>query len=222
MSAAIRSIDSRTDWTSVFPKAPWTTSRKAEMVGDKLTVSAFAFTFTDQRFSIQHPDGFHLCHIPMADHVEAGHEEVGKTGALCCHVFGMLRRSSITECTEHFSLTFAKSGYGHRDLNGDPNSLEIPRQRQRRVVLLAPRHVGHLVLLRGCRDYYRTVRSSAAGAGQRCPFDAPLERSVKAAGVYGGLRAGWKGRTTMVPCEVTAPGKWFISSYGNGVSAGVH
>jgi hypothetical protein len=41
-------------------------------------------------FSVQHSDGFRLRPIPMDDHVETGHEEVGETWALCGHVFGML------------------------------------------------------------------------------------------------------------------------------------
>jgi hypothetical protein len=83
------------------------------------------------------------------------------------------------------TLTLASTGHGHRNLNSGPNTLEIPRQRQRRTVLLAPRHVGHLVLLRSCRHHHRAMRPGAAGAGQRCPFDAPFDGTVEAAGVHG-------------------------------------
>jgi hypothetical protein len=54
-------------------------------------VSKNLLPFTDSYSSIQHPHGFRLRHVPMADHVETGHEEVGETGALHCHVFGMLQ-----------------------------------------------------------------------------------------------------------------------------------
>jgi hypothetical protein len=175
MSAANRRIVSPIDWTFASPKAPWTTSRKAEMVGAR-SRKAILLSFTNHIFSIQHPDGLRLCHISMADHVETGHEEVGKIGPLCCHVSGMNLPKT---------LTLASTGHGHRNLNSGPNTLEIPRQRQRRTVLLAPRHVGHLVLLRSCRHHHRAMRPGAAGAGQRCPFDAPFDGTVEAAGVHG-------------------------------------
>lgn len=89
MSAANRRIVFLTDWTSAYPKALWTTSRKAETVSDR-SRTATLLLFTNDVLSIQHPDGFHLCHLPLVDHVETRHEEVGETGPLCCHVFGML------------------------------------------------------------------------------------------------------------------------------------
>jgi hypothetical protein len=48
MSAATRSIVSRIGWTSASPKAPWTTSRKAEMVSDRSRISTFRCTLTDR------------------------------------------------------------------------------------------------------------------------------------------------------------------------------
>jgi hypothetical protein len=101
MSAANRRIVSPIDWTFASPKAPWTTSRKAEMVGAR-SRKAILLSFTNHIFSIQHPDGLRLCHISMADHVETGHEEVGKIGPLCCHVSGMPLplRYPLTERTE--------------------------------------------------------------------------------------------------------------------------
>ena len=89
MSAANRRIVFLTDWTSAYPKALWTTSRKAETVSDR-SRTASLLLFANDVLSIQHPDGFHLCHLPLVDHVETRHEEVGETGPLCCHVFGML------------------------------------------------------------------------------------------------------------------------------------
>ena len=90
MSAANRRIVFLTDWTSAYPKALWTTSRKAETVSDR-SRTASLLLFVNDVLSIQHPDGFHLCHLPLVDHVETRHEEVGETGALYCHVFGMLQ-----------------------------------------------------------------------------------------------------------------------------------
>lgn len=92
-SAASRSIVSRTDWTSASRKGHWTTSRKEGMVRAELEHHFYSHSLT--MFSIQHPDGFHLCHIPMADHVETGHEEVGEMGPLCRHVLGTLSTSTV-------------------------------------------------------------------------------------------------------------------------------
>jgi hypothetical protein len=124
----------------------------------------------------------------MVDHVEARHEEVGETGPLYRHVFGKSSPSLSTHNrnTYMYNLT----GHGHRHQHSHPNPLEIPRQRQRRTVLLAPRHVGHLVLFRGRRHHHRAMRSRAAGAGQRCSLDVPFDIAfdaavVEAAGVHG-------------------------------------
>lgn len=133
-------------------------------------------------FSMEHYDGLHLCIVPMVDHVETGHEEVGEDRPLCCHVSGML--PSLTPIPNAQDLTLAK-GHGHRNRICDPNTLEISRKRQRRIVLLAPRHVRHLVLLRSCGYHHRAMRPSAAGACERRPFDASY--FVKAATVHGGL-----------------------------------
>lgn len=115
----------------------------------------------------------------MAYHVETGHEEVGENWTLCCHVSGKLPPLSIILDAHNLTL---ETGYGHRNRVSCPNALEIPRQSQRYLVLLAARHVGYLVLLRGCRHYHRAMRAGAANSAQRCPHYA----SVKAAGIFDG------------------------------------
>ena len=64
----------------------------------------------------------------MDDHVEAGHEEVGETWALCGHVFGMLLSLFAVQDEQDLTLTL---GYGHRNLDSGPDPLEIPRQQER-------------------------------------------------------------------------------------------
>jgi hypothetical protein len=189
MSAANRRIVSLTDWISAYPKALWTTSRKAEMVSDGSRAGKFAsYSLTN----IQQPAynilmDFIFAIYPWLIMWKLDMKKSEKLGL--CVVMSLVSPATsttplCTECTEP-TLTLATTGYGHRNLNRNPNALEVSRQRQRRTVLLAPRHVGHLVLFRSCRHYHRAVRPSAAGAGQRCPFDAPFDGTVEAAGVHG-------------------------------------
>jgi hypothetical protein len=101
-------------------------SKKAEMVSAGLVCHICSRSLT--MFSIQHSDGFRLCHLPMDDHVEAGHEKVGETWTLRGHVFGMLPSLFPVPNTQDLKLAI---GYGHRDLDSNPNTLEIPRQQKR-------------------------------------------------------------------------------------------
>jgi hypothetical protein len=101
-------------------------SKKAETVSAGLGFRICSRSLT--MFSLQHSDGFRLCPLPMDDHVEAGHEEVGETWALRGHVSCMLR--SLFPVPNAQDLTLA-IGYGHRNLDGDPDTLEIPRQQKR-------------------------------------------------------------------------------------------
>jgi hypothetical protein len=189
-------------------------SKKVEMVSAALGCRICSQSLII--FSIQHSDGFRLCPIPVDDHVETGHEEVGETWALCGHVFGML--PSLLAVQNEQDLTLAL-GCGHRSLDSDPDTLEIPRQQKRRIVLLAPRHVSHLVLLRSCRHYHCAMRPGAARTGRRRPLDTPFNTPVKAASIHRGLRDG-EGRSAMVPCEMRISGSYWWCKR-NGVSEGL-
>ena len=151
------------------------TSRKAEMVSVNLEWRLASHLLTV--YSVQHNDGLRLCCIPMDHHMASEYEDVREGWTLRRHVSGTVFPSSCTRVAHSLTL---QTGYGHCHRVSYPNALEISGQSQRRMVLLATRHVGNLVLLRSGRHYHHTMRTSSANAAHRSTHNTP----VKAARVH--------------------------------------